>query len=354
MDEAELFIKIDNLEKRVEDLEKQISTITKINQSERVKEYIASAEKATKIAKLLDTTVDNKANDSKREDGTISDALSSSPIMETIDKAKEFVVDIDSDVKKQIRENNDEVNKYDWNTLFDYEEVDGQITIKSYIGFDDLDVVVIPDRINNLLVTKIGEKAFKNCKTVKKVILPKGLDVIGNGAFQGSDINSIILPENLSVIEEDAFSFSELESIHITSRMRGITRSTFACCRKLKKLSFSKGIRHIDYAAFHECESLRKIDIPQSVKTIEENALYNVGNCGSIQAYNDKYPRTHIRIPDGCSDLYGLNIDTSSSIFGMYPKGIIIYCNAGSTAMKYARKYSIPVKRYEEFDLLEE
>lgn len=354
MDEAELLIKIDNLEKRVEVLEKQISTITKINQSERVKEYIASAEKATKIAKLLDTTVDNKANDSKREDGTISDALSSSPIMEIIDKAKEFVADIDSDVKKQIRENNDEANKYDWDTLFDYEEVDGQITIKSYIGFDDLDVVVIPDRINNLLVTKIGEKAFKNCKTVKKVILPKGLDVIGNGAFQGSGINSIVLPENLSVIEEDAFSFSELESIYITSRMRGIARSTFACCRKLKKLSFSKGIRHIDYDAFHECESLRKIDIPQSVKTIEENALYNVGNCGNIQAYNDKYPRTHIRIPDGCSDLYGLNIDTSSSIFGMYPKGVIIYCNSGSTAMKYARKYSIPVKRYEEFDLLEE
>lgn len=354
MEEKELLLKIENLEKRVSLLEKQLETISQINQSEKVKEYIASVEKASKIAKLLDATADKNPNDSQIENIAISDVLSSSPIMKKIDTAKEFVADIDSDVKMQIRENNDEANKYDWDTLFDYEEVDGQITIKSYIGFDDLDDVVIPDRINGLSVTKIGEKAFENCKTVKKVILPKGLDVIGNGAFQGSGINSIILPENLSVIEEDAFSFSELESIHITSRMRGIARSTFACCRKLKKLSFSKGIRHIDYAAFHECESLRKIDIPQSVKTIEENALYNVGNCRSIQAYNDKYPRTHIRIPDGCSDLYGLNIDTSRSIFGMYPKGIIIYCNAGSTAMKYARKYSIPVKRYEEFDLLEE
>ena len=58
MDEGELIVKIDNLEKRVEVLEKQISTIAQINQSERVKEYIASAEKASKIAKLLDAAIE--------------------------------------------------------------------------------------------------------------------------------------------------------------------------------------------------------------------------------------------------------------------------------------------------------
>ena len=41
-----------------------------------------------------------------------------------------------------------------------------------------------------------------------------------------------------------------------------------------------------------------------------------------------------------------------SSIFGSNSKDVTIYCNAGSSAMKYTRKYSIPVKRYEEFDLL--
>ena len=198
-----------------------------------MKEYIASAEKASKIAKLLDAATDEKINDSPIGDATISDVLSNSSIMEKIDTAKEFVADIDSDVEKQIRENNDKVNKYDWNTLFDYEEVDGQITIKSYIGFDDLDVIVIPDRINGLLVTKIGEKAFENCKTVKKVVLPVGL-------------------------------------------------------------------------------------------------------------------------PDACEDIYGL--DSYDNIFGRFVDNgrITIYCNAGSSAMKYARKFSIPVKRYEEFDLLEE
>lgn len=44
-----------------------------------------------------------------------------------------------------------------------------------------------------------------------------------------------------------------------------------------------------------------------------------------------------------------MNIDN-----GTFHFDATIYCNAGSTAMKYARKFGIQVKRYEEFDLLEE
>lgn len=350
MEEKELLLKIENLEKRVSLLEKQLETISQINQSEKVKEYIASTEKASKIAKLLDAATNIKPNDSQIENIAIADVLSSSPVMEKIDTAKEFVADIDSNVEMQIRENNDEANKYDWDTLFDYEEVDGQITIKSYIGFDDLDVVVIPDRINGLLVTKIGEKAFENCKIVKEVILPVGLDVIGNGAFRGSGINSIVLPENLSVIEENAFSFSELESIHITSEVKKIPSCSFDYCKKLKKLSFSNGITSIDYHAFASCESLTKVDIPNSVQILGKGAFDGIGELENITSHTKVY----IRIPDTCEDIYGL--DSYDNIFGNFidKERITIYCNAGSAAMKYARKYSIPVKRYEEFDLLEE
>ncbi len=353
MEEKELLLKIENLEKRVSLLEKQLETISQINQSEKVKEYIASAEKASKIAKLLDAAADKNPNDSQIENKAISDVLSSSPIMKKIDTAKEFVADIDSDVEMQIRDNNDKANKYDWDTLFDYEEVDGQITIKSYIGFDDLDVVVIPDRINGLSVTKIGEKAFENCKTIKKVILPRGLDVIGNRAFQGSGINSIVLPENLSIIEENAFSYSELESIHITSKVKKIPSLAFANCDKLEKISFSNGITSIEYHAFEFCKSLTKVDIPNSVQILGKEAFDCIGELGNITSHTKVY----IRIPDTCEDICGL--DFHDNIFGWLgnktmTERVIIYCNAGSAAMKYARKYSIPVKRYEEFDLLEE
>lgn len=331
MEEKELLLKIENLEKRVSLLEKQLETISQINQSEKVKEYIASAEKASKIAKLLDVSAEKNPNDSQIENIAISDVLSSSPIMEKIDTAKELVADIDSDVEKQIRDNNDKANKYDWDTLFDYEEVDGQITIKSYIGFDDLDVVVIPDRINNLSVTKIGEKAFENCEGVKEVILPKGLKIIGEDAFFGSGISSIILPESLSVIESGAFRVTELDSIHIPPSIKSIASLTFDYCTELKWVSLANGITSIGNYAFSGCENLKKIDIPKSIKVIGYEAFRNIGEC-NIRISNDR-----------------MNIDNDA-----FDLDATIYCNAGSTAMKYARKFGITVKRYEEFDLLEE
>lgn len=293
MEENELFLKIENLEKRVSLLEKQLETISQINQSEKVKEYIASAEKASKIAKLLDVAAEKNPNYSQIENIAISDVLSSSPIMEKIDAAKDFVSDIDSNVEMQIRENNDEANKYDWDTLFDYEEVDAQITIKSYIGFDDMDVVVIPDRINDLMVTKIGQKAFANCKNVKEVVLPKFLTTIGDSAFYYSGLTTITLPESLIHIGKSAFAFSKLEKINIPSKVERISDSAFYYCSNLKEISFSDGIKRIDNEAFAKCTSLLKIDIPNSVQTIGKKA-FDVGVINNMQ----------LRIHNNCKEIY--------------------------------------------------
>ena len=87
------------------------------------------------------------------------------------------------------------------------------------------------------------------------------------------------------------------------------------------------------------------VDIPDSVKTIGENA-FEMGS-----SVHNKY--IYVRIPDSVENMYGLE-GCRSNIFGDWANKLTIYCNAGSTAMKYARKYDIQVRRYEEFDLLEE
>ena len=265
--------------------------------------------------------------------------------MEKIDAAKDFVSDIDSNVEMQIRENNDEANKYDWDTLFDYEEVDAQITIKSYIGFDDMDVVVIPDRINDLMVTKIGQKAFANCKNVKEVVLPKFLTTIGDSAFYDSGLTTITLPESLIHIGKSVFAFSKLEKINIPSKVERISDSAFYYCSNLKEISFSDGIKRIDNEAFAKCTSLLKIDIPNSVQTIGKKA-FDVGVINNMQ----------LRIHNNCKEIYWGSEMGVDNIFGsaVLRGKITIYCNSGSEAMQFARKCAIPVKRYEAFDLLEE
>lgn len=344
MNEKELIAKIDNLEKRVETLEKEISTIAKINQSERVKEYIASTERARKIASLLDVSSQNdNMVDLNHGNTEISEILLNKSEIRAADEAKEYVDNIENRITEEIEKNNKVGNAYDWDTLFDYEEVDGQITIKSYIGFDDLDVVVIPDRINDLMVTKIGEKAFEHCNSIKEVVLPEFLIAVGDRAFCGSSITTITLPKSLIHIGENAFAFSKLEKINIPSKVERIPDSAFYYCSNLKEISFSEGIKSIDKKAFSECISLLKIDIPNSVKTIGKQA-FDVGVINNMQ----------LRIPDNCKEIFwGWGVDNIFGSAALRGK-ITIYCNGGSAAMQFARKCAIPVKHYEEFDLLEE
>lgn len=336
MEERELLAKIDNLEKRVEALEKEISTIVQINQSERVKKYIASAEKARKIASLLDISSKNyDVDDLKSDKPDLSEILLDKPEMHVLDEAKEYVDNIENNLVEEIENNNKVSNAYDWDSLFEYEEADGNITITNYIGFDDMDTVVIPDSINGFPVTSIGEKAFENCKSIKEVVLSQYLKTIGNRAFYGSGITAVSLPESLIHIGKNAFTLTKLKRIFIPSNVDKIAEATFSQCADLKEVFFSTGIISIEKDAFRS-SGIFKIDIPNSVKTIGEGAFdIRVAVCSNVC----------IRMPD--------SIEWIDDGMCSYFKPII-YCNAGSVAMKYARKNSIPVKRYEEFDLLEE
>lgn len=356
MDKNELIIKIEKLEKRVEDLEHELGIITKINQSERVKEYIASAEKARKIASLLDISSKNDdVDDLKHDKPDLAEILLDKPEMHGLDEAKEYVDNIENSLAEEIKDNNKVSNAYDWDSLFEYEEAERNITITNYIGFDDMDTVVIPDNINGFPVTSIGEKAFENCKGIKEIILPKYLKKIESNAFKGSGMATILLPENLIHIENRAFYDSKLESIHIPSKVVQISDDTFSCCFALKQITFSTGITSIESGAFTYCTKLKKIDIPNSVNIIGRKAFDGIGDFRTV-TLNRGYD-IFVRIPDSVEKIYGLEAGESKydNIFGYdRPEHIIIYCNAGSTAMKFARKYGIPVKRYEEFDLLEE
>jgi len=55
------------------------------------------------------------------------------------------------------------------------------ITITKYIG--NAGIVRIPEKINGLPVTEIGDGAFANSRTLREVYVPNGVNKIGNGAF---------------------------------------------------------------------------------------------------------------------------------------------------------------------------
>ncbi|MBQ4086741.1 MAG: S-layer homology domain-containing protein [Clostridia bacterium] len=83
----------------------------------------------------------------------------------------------------------------------DYEITsDGEIT--AYYGGE---WVVVPEKVNEIPVVKIGEQAFFDLG-ITDVVLPEGVSVIGKSAFEGCNTTSVELPSTVSIIGERAFA----------------------------------------------------------------------------------------------------------------------------------------------------
>jgi hypothetical protein len=66
--------------------------------------------------------------------------------------------------------------------------------------------VKIPEKIQNLPVTSIGNAAFRFNDNITSVTIPNGVTSIGNGAFQGCDnLNSVTIPNSVTSIGTMAF-----------------------------------------------------------------------------------------------------------------------------------------------------
>ena len=62
----------------------------------------------------------------------------------------------------------------------------------------------------------IQAEAFRNDKSVKKVVLPEGITSIGANAFTGSGLTSINLPASLKTISDTAFG--SLKNVTVTAK----------------------------------------------------------------------------------------------------------------------------------------
>ena len=109
-------------------------------------------------------------------------------------------------------------------------------------------------------VQKIGTNAFSNCKNLTKIDLSKcaALDSIYNQAFlECKSLETVILPQGL----------------------KGLGKSTFEECNKLKYLTLSSTLDTIHTRTFYNCDSLRTVIIPEGVKRINASAFYS---CDSL------------------------------------------------------------------------
>ena len=201
-------------------------------------------------------------------------------------------------------------------------------------------IVIIPDTINDITVTGIGENVFKNNARMITVSIPDTVTYIGSSAFQGcTNLVGVSIPDGVEVINSYCFknctnlrdvtigenvtkiawyAFMEcvsLQSIEIPDSVTEIGEWTFADCSVLKNVKLSKGLLTIGYNAFRNCSEIESIEIPKSLKSTGGPFIGCKGLKGVI------FEKGITRIADslfrGCDGLEEIVIpDTVTSIDG--------------------------------------
>ena len=150
-----------------------------------------------------------------------------------------------------------------------YKTEDGNgITLSEYMGEGEA-YIKLPDEIDGLPVVGLGANLFWNNKTLEGVILPEGLQYIGDGAFRGCYyLKQIELPQGVKTIGQSAFhDCYSLKQIGLSENLETIGEFTFANCSNLKRIELPEGLKSIEHRAFY-CTGLQEITIPSTVESL--------------------------------------------------------------------------------------
>lgn len=224
--------------------------------------------------------------------------------------------------------------------IFKIKTKNGKATICG-LKIDAVDIG-IPEKIGDITVTTIGDKAFAKTN-IESIILPKSITEVGSCAFaKCANLQNITLKKSVKNWEGDAFDGCiklakndlifidgnvfkcvnpNINSVVIPDGTKSIKRGAFSKCKKIKELFIPEGVTHIEQYAFSECTSLEKVYLPKSLSVIKYMAF---GGCNKLK-------EIHIN-----SNIRNLDYTFDKS------EKLTIYAPVGYYAEKYAQKWNIP------------
>lgn len=148
----------------------------------------------------------------------------------------------------------------------------------------DCDSIVIPETViykdKEYCVEAIGGYAFKDCKKLKSISLPKTIKYIYDSFLNCSSLTSFIIPDSVIYVNNNAFSgCSNLVDVTILCANVG---NCFSGLRSIRKCTLGENVKSIGSGAFSSCSGLSYINIPEGVTKIGLSAFAGCSNLVSI------------------------------------------------------------------------
>lgn len=220
---------------------------------------------------------------------------------------------------------------------FVFDDVVNAITDINIEGMQDIEKIVVPYKIQNVFVEKIGDGTNPIIdKNVSKIILPKTLKEIESYCFKNLQCKQINIPRDCIKIGEEAFSSLEFEINIVVEDGENIELGNNVFAYNLNPMTINlnnlfKRITQIPAGTFLSASYLPKeITIPEHITKIGTSAFYT-----QYEELN-----TAIILNSLCEieeEAFNTSNDYPPDFFTI--KNII--CNPGSTAEAYAKANGI-------------
>lgn len=258
-----------------------------------------------------------------------------------------------------------EYNGFTYYTYFNEENNRTEAVITGYKGIDN--DLVIPDLIDNAVVTAISMYAFSGHSDFASITIPSTIQSIGEGAFFECNGLKKVYVSSIEDWCKIDFSYSDSDAdadanplsigadlyvdnklvtdVTIPDGVKSIGKYAFYGYSSLKSISFPSSIRSIGESAFFDCPNLDEVyatNIEDWCKIKFEDTFSNPINYGS-KIYIDGELATDITIPKGITkicDYAFVNCDTITNV--VIPNSVISIGDSAFNCCSNLKNISIP------------
>lgn len=210
-----------------------------------------------------------------------------------------YIHDVLTDVKLLKIKGN--LNSTDWSNIKQMTNLRGldlseasftEIAAKQFQNRTSLNYLVLPEGVQTIgdyafektqlrqlhipsTVTSIGKYAFNESK-MYNISFAEGsqLNSIGDYCFQKTSLKKIVMPNSVTSVGKYCFyQCSSLDTLILSDAITTLPSYMCSYCSKLSLVHFPQNLKTIDYYCFSNATNLQSFDLPESLRTINYQAF---------------------------------------------------------------------------------